>query len=270
MSAAESWLTHEVIFVSKQLSKAPVWLTFSRIQQLYADYRDGLNEEEKKLSGTDLKSDLSELTRDNVMFQGVELRCRNCLSSYWYSVEEMQKAVRCRGCHVSFPLPAETQWSYQLNELIRVAIADQGLVPVLRTLARLFDGARDCFFFTPSVEFLAYRNDGEPRVERELDLAWVKDGLFGIAEVKSTTSYSNRATTMIWQSLLGELDQTFYSLLPPKVVTKTLLEVTKKSKKNSVPRASCGRGDLKRSKTRHFGRCHRPLFSPSLGEQSPA
>jgi hypothetical protein len=58
---------------------------------------------------------------------------------------------------------------------------------VLRTLARLFDRAHDCFFFTPSVDFVAYTAEGEPRVEREIDLAWVKDGLFGIAEVKTTT-----------------------------------------------------------------------------------
>jgi hypothetical protein len=122
-----------------------------------------------------------------MLFHGFELRCPNCISSYWYSIEETRKTVTCRGCHVSFSLPAETEWSYQLNELIRVGIADQGLSPVLRTLARLFDDARDDFFFTPSVEFVVYPKEGEPRVERELDLAWIKDGVFGIAEVKTTT-----------------------------------------------------------------------------------
>jgi len=39
----------------------------------------------------------------------------------------------------------------------------------------------------PSVEFVVYPDEGEPKVDRELDLAWVKDGLFGIAEVKTTT-----------------------------------------------------------------------------------
>jgi len=148
---------------------------------------NGLPEEEKELSRGDLKSNLSELTRDNVMLQGVELRCPNCIASYWYSIEEMRKAVTCRGCHVMFALPAETQWSYQLNELIRAAVGDHGLMPVLRTLARLFDRAHDSFFFMPSVEFVVCPDEGEPKVDRELDLAWVKDGLFGIAEVKTTT-----------------------------------------------------------------------------------
>jgi hypothetical protein len=183
----QSWLTQEIIFASKGLSRAPLWLSYDSIKKQHGLYIEGLGEEEKQHYRGDLRSDLSELTRSNVIFQGADLRCPNCISSYWYSVEEMRKTVVCRGCHVPFPLPAETEWSYQLNELVRAGVGDHGLLPVLRTLARLFDRARDCFFFTPSVEFLVYPDKGEPRAERELDLAWVKDGLFGIAEVKETT-----------------------------------------------------------------------------------
>ena len=186
-AALASQISHEVTLVSKQLSRAPTWLTFSRIRELYANYTNGLNQEEKEFGRRDVRSDLSELTKDNIMFQGVGLQCPNCISLHWYSIEEMHKAITCRGCQVPFSLPAETEWSYQLNELIRVAIGDHGLLPVLRTLTRLFDRARDCFFFSPSVEFLSYPDEGDPTVERELDLAWVKDGLFGIAEVKTTT-----------------------------------------------------------------------------------
>ena len=182
-----SWLTQQIIFASKSLSRAPVWLTYQTIQKQHDLYIEGLQEEEKRAYRSNLKSDLSELTRNSVIFQGANLRCPNCISSYWYSVEEIKKTVPCRGCHVPFSLPAETEWSYQLNELVRAGVGDHGLLPVLRTLARLFDNARDCFFFSPSVEFLNYPDQGAPKAERELDLAWVKDGLFGIAEVKETT-----------------------------------------------------------------------------------
>src|SRR5260370_41531472 len=74
-----------------------------------------------------------------------------------------------------------------MAEFVRDGVGGHGLLAELRTLARLFDRARDCFFFTPSVEFLVYPDEGEPRPEHELDLDWVKDGLFGIAEVKETT-----------------------------------------------------------------------------------
>lgn len=183
----QSWLTQEIIFTSKGLSKAPLWLNYDSIQKQHQLYVQALGEEERQLYRGHLRSDLSELTRSNVIFQGADLRCPNCISSYWYSVEELRKTVVCRGCHVPFPLPAETEWSYQLNELVRAGVSDHGLLSVMRTLARLFDQARDCFFFTPSVEFLVYPDEGDPKPERELDLAWVKDGAFGIAEVKETT-----------------------------------------------------------------------------------
>ncbi|HEV2195080.1 MAG TPA: hypothetical protein VGR55_05840 [Candidatus Acidoferrum sp.] len=186
-SEFQSWLTQEIIFASKGLSKAPLRLTYDSIEKEHETYVQGLPEEEKQSYRRDLRSDLSELTQSNVVFQGAELRCPNCLSSYWYSVEEMRKTILCRGCHTPFPLLAETEWSYQLNELVRAGVGDHGLLSVLRTLARLFDKANDSFFFTPSVEFLVYPNEGEPKAERELDLAWVKDGAFGIAEVKETT-----------------------------------------------------------------------------------
>jgi len=186
-------LTHEVVLASRQLSRTPTWLTFSEIEELYAKYLSVIPSEEREWRSRNIRLDLSELTKDNIVFQGVELRCPKCISSYWYSVEEMHKAIVCRGCHERFPLPAEPQWSYQLNELIRAGISDHGLLPVIRTLTRLFDRATDCFFFTPSIEFLSHEQDGTPRIERELDLAWIKDGRFGIAEVKNTTKLFKRS-----------------------------------------------------------------------------
>jgi hypothetical protein len=182
-----SQLKDEIIFVSKQLSQSGSWLTFRAIEQLYTNYLSGLMAEEQELQQRNLRTELSALIRDSIIFQGVELRCPKCISSYWYAIEDMDRAVVCRGCHASFPMEAEPVWSYQLNELIRVGIGDQGLLPVLRTLARLFDRANDSFFFTPSVDFLSYQHNDVPIVESELDLAWVKDGLFGIAEVKNGT-----------------------------------------------------------------------------------
>lgn len=186
----QTWLTQKIIFASKGLTKAPLRLDYNSIEEQHEIYVQTLDEQEKQHYRRDLKADLTELTQSNVIFQGAELRCPNCISSFWYPVEEMRKVILCRGCQTPFPLPAETEWWYQLNELVRAGVGDHGLLAVLRTVTRLFDGASECFFFTPSVEFLvypSYPDVGEPKAKRELDLAWVKDGLFGIAEVKKTT-----------------------------------------------------------------------------------
>jgi hypothetical protein len=184
---AESWLTNELILASRGMSRAPVWLGLNAVQDLHTEYIATLDPEQQRFVTRDVTSDLSALTRDGVIFQGVALRCPNCMSSYWYSIEDIHRTIDCRGCHISFPLPADTPWSYQLNELIRAGVADQGLLPVLRTLARLFDGAKDSFFFTPSVEFLSYTDEDKLKPEQELDIAWIKDGSFGIGEIKTTS-----------------------------------------------------------------------------------
>ena len=187
LAATKVWLREELLFAAKQLSKAAIWLPYANIHELYTEHVDALSDDEKDMETRDLKGDISGLTRDGLLFQGAELRCPNCISAFWYSVEEIRKNIICRGCHVAFPLPAETEWSYQLNELVRAGISEHGLLPVLRTLTRLYDDAHDCFFFSPSVDFMTDPDTGNPTVERELDLAWVKDGRFGIAEVKTST-----------------------------------------------------------------------------------
>jgi hypothetical protein len=220
---AESWLTDELIFTSRQMSRAPGWLSLSTIQDLHTEYIAGLDPDQQRVVTRDVTSDLSELTRDSVMFQGAALRCPNCMSSYWYSIEDIRKTINCRGCHVSFPLPAETPWSYQLNELIRAGVADQGLLPVLRTLARLFDRANDCFFFTPSVEFLTYTDEDKLKPEQELDIGWIRDGSFGIAEIKTTSKLFKQSDYEDLISLASAVRPDIVLIATPEGSTKELL-----------------------------------------------
>lgn len=114
------------------------------------------------------------------------MRCQHCLAKLWYSVAEINKKLVCKGCQTSFPLKPETTWSYRLNELVKAGIRDHGLLPVFRTLVRLGTHPDDCFFFTPSVELCVYTGNSY-RPKHEIDLAWIRDGRFGIAEVKTTT-----------------------------------------------------------------------------------
>jgi hypothetical protein len=220
---AESWLTDELIFASRGMSRAPVWLGLNAIQDLHTEYIAGLDPEQQRFVTRDVTSGLSELTSDSVIFQGVALRCPNCMSSYWYSIEDMHRTISCRGCYVSFPLPAETPWSYQLNELIRAGVADQGLLPVFRTLARLFDGANDCFFFTPSVEFLTYADGDKLKLERELDIGWIKDGSFGIAEIKTTSKLFKQSDFEDLVTLASAVRPDIVLIATPEGSTKELL-----------------------------------------------
>lgn len=132
-----------------------------------------------------LRDMLSEMTARKVFLHGAEIRCDHCLASLWYHVDDLRSIVICRGCRKELNLPAEIPWSYALNELVVSAVRDHGVVPVIRTAYRLFEGSRECFCFLPGIEIRDFNTDPETHI-CELDLVWIRDGDFGIAEVKRT------------------------------------------------------------------------------------
>ncbi|HEY1526889.1 MAG TPA: hypothetical protein VGH51_11675 [Candidatus Angelobacter sp.] len=185
--AVHRWLIEELVHVGRQLPRMAPSLTFSEIQKIYAGYLGSLEEEDRQfVHDANLTERISELTKKELLFQGADLRCPHCIANLWYSVAEINKKLVCKGCQALFPLQAETTWSYRLNELVKAGIRDHGLLAVFRTLIRLGSHSEDCFFFTPSVDLNVYTEDSYKQWH-EIDLAWIRDGRFGIAEVKSNT-----------------------------------------------------------------------------------
>ena len=142
-------------------------------------------DEIRNSASANLRDMLSELTARKVFLQGAEIQCDHCLASLWYHVDELRSTVACRGCRKDVNLPAEVPWSYALNELVISAVRDHGVVPVIRTASRLFHESKECFCFLPGIEIRDYRTEPETQV-CELDLVWIRDGEFGIAETKRT------------------------------------------------------------------------------------
>jgi hypothetical protein len=183
-----AWLAEEIAQAARQLERAELSITFKDLQEKYVTYLGNMDTDRRGLADSDLRPLVSELTKDEILLQGSSLQCPRCISSFWYPVAAIEKWMICRGCHANFPLPAETEWSYRLNELISVGIRDHGILALIRTLARIFGKAEDCFFYTPSVKFVRYTEDYQANVDQELDLAWIMDGALGIAEVKTTSN----------------------------------------------------------------------------------
>jgi hypothetical protein len=134
---------------------------------------------------SNLRNMLSDLITRKVFLLGAEVQCNRCLASLWYHVDDLKSLVTCRGCRKDVDLPAEIPWSYSLNELVASAVRDHGVLPVIRTIYRLFERSRECFSFLPGLEIRDYSGGPDGQV-CELDLAWIRDGEFGIAEVKRT------------------------------------------------------------------------------------
>jgi hypothetical protein len=186
--ALAKWLAEKIILAARQMpTMNPV--QFAEIEKRFATYVAGLTGEEgeRALRRTDLLEEIDDLVRRDVLIQGVFLRCPKCFAKVWYSIRAINKRVVCRGCLSKFPFEAEAAWSYQLNELVRVGVSSHGLVPVVRTLLRIFHQADDSFKCVGPSAIYERTNDERKRI-CEVDLAWLSDGRLGVAEVKANTS----------------------------------------------------------------------------------
>ncbi len=199
-------LVDEVLDAAGRVQRPSPYVNFDALANRYLEYLRGLGQDERLLevrindpgqspgpndkvfrdaAFANIRLMLGELTTRKVLLQGAEIQCTHCLAALWYHVDDLRSMLICRGCRREVNLPPEVHWSYALNELIGSAVRDHGVVPVIRTAYRLFTDSRECFLFIPGAEIRDYRADPEVQVG-ELDLMWIRDGEFGVAEVKRT------------------------------------------------------------------------------------
>ena len=70
------------------------------------------------------------LLRKSLIFRGLELECRDCGTSAWYSLNEVGNQFLCVGCQGHQPfdrMPQEASWRYRVNQLLASAL-DQGVL----------------------------------------------------------------------------------------------------------------------------------------------
>lgn len=196
-----SWLSEKMLALAKNNSLQEVDLFFDDFfaeAKLDSDKKIPLVEDGKEIDpkeiikkekalGVELKNDLSDLIEQNILLSGIKPRCPRCGYKMWYHINEVKQQISCRGCDYTFSLNSEEAWSYKLNSLVRAAFSLHGTVPVLLALGQLMNDARSSFIFIPSTNLIKEGN-GKKRnnLNREIDLACIKDGKLIIGEVKQT------------------------------------------------------------------------------------
>ena len=85
-----------------------------------------------ELGDTKLARDLlAWLLPKGLVFRGLELECRDCGTSAWYSMDDVGNQFKCVGCQGIKSFDAMTHnasWKYRINQLLASAI-DQGALP---------------------------------------------------------------------------------------------------------------------------------------------
>lgn len=149
--------------------------------------------------------DITELVAQNILIQGISIRCPHCYTTHWYAVDSLRSTVKCEGCLSSFQFPLNNKWSFRLNNLVVNAIRYQGNVSVLHALYFMqnYRGLHGMIMYLPCQD-LHMRDakatnddsakvtikDGELHIREghrytDLDILVVTEGRISIGEVKS-------------------------------------------------------------------------------------
>lgn len=151
------------------------------------------------------ENDLTGLVAQNILIQGISIRCPHCYTSHWYTVDNLRSTVNCEGCLSTFQFPLKNEWSFRLNNLVVNAIQYHGTVSVLHALYVMQNDRHQhgMFMYLPCQDLhmrdqnLANQDptkismkDGELHIREgqrftDLDLLVVMEGRVSIGEVKS-------------------------------------------------------------------------------------
>ena len=154
--------------------------------------RSSLNQREREHSPADLNRALARLTERGVLLMGIQPRCPSCGYRAWHHLDDARQNIRCGGCGIEYAIPPESDWYYRLNSLVRAALAQHGLLPVVLVLGQMGRSAMSTsFLFAPCMDLFETHN-GKPI--GDLDIAVILDGKFVIGEIKQSRDRFDQET----------------------------------------------------------------------------
>ncbi|OGY41078.1 MAG: hypothetical protein A2Y82_01575 [Candidatus Buchananbacteria bacterium RBG_13_36_9] len=180
------WLSGYVMNLSKKEAKSEIHYCFQDYKkeaeaELIEFNKSRQPDSQFSFNESDLKDDLSDLVKQNILLTGFKPKCPYCGSRIWYHINNVHQQIKCRGCGYKFSLPSEEYWYYTLNTLLKKAIQFHGTIPVLLVLGQLLSDARSSFLYNASFDL--FKNKGE-KTCGDLDIVCIQDGKFILGEVK--------------------------------------------------------------------------------------
>ncbi|MCY1076002.1 hypothetical protein [Archangium lansingense] len=144
---------------------------------------DWLASDSESLSGS-----VRMLCVQNVLYQGYEWRCYKCFNTNWSDVRSLQPLLTCEVCQTETSLAVDKPWDFRLNDFLREALKEHGVLALVWCLLQLEETARESFYFLePTSLFVAYPQDRRTPPTNEADLICVIDGKVCLCEVKSSS-----------------------------------------------------------------------------------
>jgi hypothetical protein len=117
---------------------------------------------------------IKKLLELGILFRGYNLKCKDCNTLNWISIDKLSEKIHCDGCLSKMNLPVNIELSYKLNSLV-VHSLNQGALTHIITLLKMKSRSN---IYIPGVIL-------EGPFNRELDLIIVNNEGFIISECKN-------------------------------------------------------------------------------------
>ena len=131
--------------------------------------------------------------------------CLSCDKSYWVSHLDITKPIFCPGCDNLIHLKDKMDIGYELNELVRLSVVEEGITPVLLTARFLKNLTNHGYIWYPGAKVQFDKQD------TDLDLLACCDASFVTGECKSLSGSTSQAK---WNEIRDQL------ILPIEVAKK--------------------------------------------------
>jgi hypothetical protein len=195
-------LAREAIRFGRIAGKSDNVISYSKLYERWKTILDADLVADTHLSSEDkeyysnrniLDRSIQHLCGCQILFQGREWLCKRCFNRNWVTVDDMRASLECQICKRREPVPVSGDWHFRANSFLVEAYREQGVEPVIWALSRLWDTARQSFYFAPSMSLWeTYPRNREDGPDIEVDALAVVDGRLYLCEAKSSSRLDDR------------------------------------------------------------------------------
>ena len=192
-------LAREAIRIGRQLQRETRYVDYKSLKR---DWDALVGEAEKENPSPDeetnayyrevrhLDNSIKYLCQQDILYQGLEWRCRRCFNCNWVTIDSIGRTLACEVCRHEEPAPVSEDWHFRANGFVIEAYRDHGVEAVIYGLFQLWQRARNSFYFVPSLNLW---NDYPERAgagKIEVDALAVVDGMLYLCEAKNSGGLS--------------------------------------------------------------------------------
>ena len=169
---------------NREYSQDDIWQLFGRLKNEAIKEGQDVNFWESYKNFNDFhREQFNFYCHKKIFFQGFRQTCPFCSHEDWYPIPN-NGDIQCNSCSGSYPLEIFPKFQIRINDLFARALKENGYIYVAWTLYHLQrDSFKSSFFYLHSQDIIPR---GEQEKLTDLDFIIIKDGNFGIGEVKAS------------------------------------------------------------------------------------